>query len=1384
VETILLKEIKGRYSMKKEILLSLSLISTTLISVTAIAAPKVNPSNVPLETGVGSLVKPNLMFIFDESLSMDRDYLGDEANGANCKTQTGPIAAVPDTYAVKNWTTIQPKTFYSSQAVCEAAMPPSGTQVGETAYRCGKDVLQYSQCTSMGDNGCLSYSPAVWTDYFMLKGPIEVIPGKAAIPEGRMDAFNRACSSSYSTAGTALSKVTLSAADGPFAAYQFNKQYYNPNVVYQPGVKYDGTSYGDQSITSAKGNVYTSGTSYNLTTTLKEIYFCNKSSPTATEISNTNICKRNGIDTPNPFDYYTEAYPDVNFRYAIQGPSPKPFYYEIIPSEYCDESGVNCAAIQNAYYPIPFPVRWCTSHSNAMPAGVVSGAGRCRANYGPGYGMPRYGKFKRVEIPSSQYTNFANWFTYYRTRLLATKTATGLAFIGVDSSKRVGLISLNNAPASTAPPTTVYLPGSEPAPTTPTEPAPATPSNVFLPVGEFTTAGGTTSHKANFYSKLYGLISNGDTDLKKTLSQVGRYYAGISSGISANMINGTTSKDPVQYSCQQNFALLATDGYWNPGTFGKDLGSTNIANIDNVNSSSNYSLRIDGVYDGGLAGSTGTLSDVALYYYKTPLRSSSLGNCMTTSSGTLQNLCESNVPISPLDQNPNQHMVTYAMSLGLSGLMKYTKDYTYGTSTDLQNVKNGTIGACPWISGATGVCNWPVPAGNDPASLDDLWHATLSGRGKYFSAKDSSEAISGLQDALTSVSAQTGSSAAAATSSPNITATDNALFYVTYRTAKWDGEINATTIDPATGIIAPTSKWSARTLLNGKVAASTDTRNIYYVRNGSGTSELKSFAEANMTISELNNFKDKCVANDLTQCGNLNPSNKTKINAGSALITYLRGQSFYDVNNPADPLFRPREYVLGDIVNSSPVYVSKPNYAWADAGYATFASSNVNRSPTLYVGANDGMIHAFDAVTGQERWAVIPSQMMSKLYKLADTSYATSHDFFVDGTISVMDAKINGTWKTVLIAGMNSGGKGYIALDITNPTTPTVLWEACNTSACSVVDSEFGYSYGNPIITKRKSDGKWVAYLSSGYDNSSAKGLIYEVDLADGTILRKLYTGTGDSGDFITPYTQSGIAKINASYSSFNQDNTALNLYAGDLDGRVWKWDLNNTTQTTAIALGRATDPLGIPQPITTKIEIGRINNNIVLFAGTGKFLSSSDYTTTQINSVYAFKDNGSSYGNFRNNISLVKQTLTPGAITTTGTNMDVDLASKNGWYFDLTSQLGERVNVEPVLALGVLNLVTNIPGSSACSAGGNAWMYQIDFATGTAVDQVNGFIAKKLDAGLIVGQSIVQLGQFGGLKNYLTDASGKVITVSVPTGKKNSDQKLKKYFWKEVQKR
>jgi type IV pilus assembly protein PilY1 len=1327
--------------------LSLPIVLNTLICSNLYAAPKINPSNVPLETGIVSLVKPNLMFIFDESSSMGREYLGDEIGGMNCKFAD---AGTPDSLQGTNWAYKQPKIQYQTQADCLANMPATGTKAGENAYYCGWDAVTSSQCLAYGDNGCTSWSQGsqIWN---VRQGTLVVVPGT---PKGTPYYFSRPCFNSYNNITTSPVKAITNVIV-PFAAYEFNKIYYNPNVVYKPAVDYLGNSMGDQSITSARVDIYSDNSVINLLTQAKENYWCTRY-PSTADLADKNICKRNGIDTPNPFNYVTEAYPKGDFVYSGLGATTL-FYYEMIPIEYCDAKGINCAFIQNETYPVPFPIRWCNNTTNAISPNIVTGAGKCQANYSTAYPFPRYGNFKRVDVPSSQYTNYANWFTYYRNRLSALKTAAGLAFASIDKNKRVGFLSLN------------------------------TPSS-FLPVADFDNGvgSGTTStpQKSLFYSKLYGLTATGDTDLKKTLSQIGKYYAGISSGISAGMINGTTSKDPVQYSCQQNFALLATDGYWNPGTYGKDLNNNNVGNVDNVNNSSNYSLRIDGVYDGGLASSSDTLSDVALYYYKTPLRSATLGNCISTSSGLPQDLCQSNVPTTALDQNPNQHMVTYAMSLGINGVMNYTKDYTYGTSTDLQNIKNGAIGACPWISGSTGVCNWPVPVGNDPTALDDLWHATISGRGKYFSAKDSNDMISSLQDALTSVSAQTGSSAAAATSSPNITATDNSLFYVTYRTMKWDGEINATTIDSTTGVIGSTQKWSARALLNSKVGSTTDTRTIYYVRNGSGSSALRTFVESNMTSSEFDNFRNKCSNNLLSQCVNLSSPNKAIIDNGSALVTYLRGQSKYDVNNSASPLFRPREYVLGDIVNSSPVYLSKPTYAWTDSGYAKYVTDNATRAATLYVGANDGMIHAFDATTGQEKWAVIPSQMMNKLYKLADTTYATTHDFFVDGTISVMDAKIGNSWKTVLITGMNSGGKGYIALDITDPANPKALWEICTSSICSVTDSDLGYSYGNPIITKRKFDGKWVAYLSAGYDNISAKGLIYEVDLESGSVLRKLTTGTGNPGVAGVGYSQSGIAKINAYYSNFNQDNTALYLYAGDLDGKIWKWDLSDSSKTDATLLGQATDPSNVSQPITTKIELGRVNGNIVLLFGTGKFLSNTDYTTTQQQSVYAIRDSNKSLGILRNNSSIVKQTITPSSLTATSSNNTVDFSVNNGWYFDLNVQTGERVNLDPTLSLGVLNLVSNIPGTSSCTAGGNAWMYQIDFATGSAVDQVNGFIAKKMPSGLVVGQSIVQLGQVGGLKNYVTDANGQVIMVSVPTGKTSATNKIKKYYWKEINKK
>jgi type IV pilus assembly protein PilY1 len=1214
--------------MNKKIIL-LHILTLSVFSVSA--APTVNPSSIPLETGTATKVKPNIMYILDDSGSMDFNYLGDEVNRQFC---TQVVTATN----------------------------------GTTTINLNRDT-----CNSVA-----------W--------------------------------------------------EVPFTAYELNKIYYNPNVTYKAAIKADGTSYGDRSLTTAWDNPYAATPVTVNLNNLTEVYYCTKTTTAPGELSNPNICRRNGINHTNgTFNYYTEGYPNATFKIRNTGPITLSSV-SIITKEYCDEKFINCSFTQSATAPYPAPIRWCANTPTASDPALQSGnfpanyattalrnKPKCQKNFDTSYTIPRYGLFKRDVLTSAQYTNFANWYTFYRTRMLSMKTSVGHTFQKLDDKVRVGFVTINVGNNAT--------------------------SSKFLPIKDFDAA-----QKQAFFNKLYGTVINLGTPLREALSRVGRYYAGVSSGISNNMINAT-NPDPVQYSCQQNFSILSTDGYWN-GNKGQDLSGSIIGNVDNVNSG--YSNRSSGSYDGGLTASTESLSDVAMYYYKTDLRT----------TGPLSN---DNVPISSSDQNPQQHMVTYAISLGLNGVLSYTPNYSSGGNTDLENIKRGFL-------------DWPIPLEDSPSSLDDLWHATVNGRGRFYSAQNSDDIITGLNDALNALISQTGSSAAAATSSPNITSSENSLFYVTYRTVKWDGEISATTLDPATGVINPNQKWSARTLLNEKIAPSSDSRTIYYVRNGAGTSALRAFTEANMTTVELDNFKNKCTTSSLSQCATLAANNKSKINNGSTLVTYLRGQSSYDTTNVNEPLYRSREFVLGDIVNSSPVYAAKSNYAWTDAGYSNYAKSVETRAPMLYVGANDGMLHGFDAVTGQEKWAVIPSQMMNKLYKLADYNYPQNHDFFVDGSISVMDAKIGNTWKTILIAGMSSGGKGYIALDITNPTTPTVLWEMCNTSACSVVDSEMGYSYGNPIISKRKFDGKWVAYLSAGYDNSTGKGLIYEVDLATGVVLRKLYTGTGSS----IPYNQSGIARINASYENFNQDNTALALYAGDLDGKVWKWDLTDSSKTTATSLGYATTtgPLGIEiaQPITTKIEIGKVNNHTLLFFGTGQFLNSTDYYTTRTQTVYAIKDNGTNYGKFKSNTTLVEQTITPGTITSTGTNRAVDLSSKNGWYFNLVSQDGERVNIDPVLTLGVLNLITNVPGNTECTAGGNAWMYQIDFATGTAVDQTNGFIAKKMSNGLIVGQVVVQLGQFGGLKNYVTDASGKVTAISVPTGQGNGNAgKIKKFFWKEV---
>lgn len=1210
-------------------------------------AALVNPGQTPIEITNSVNVKPNIMFMLDNSGSMLQDYVGDEVMlNPNCKTTLG---------------------------------------------------LFSRECVS--------------SDWWL--GTNTVMPGQEV-----MDPANGI------------------APDTPFFAYDFNHLYYNPNITYMPGVNSSGVSYGNQTITNAYKNIYQSTATINLLTSQRETYFCTLPIVTTSQLLNTLTCRRNGIDTNSTFDYHTEAYPALLFSFPVPG-ATTPFYYDIIPQEYCDYNLVNCATTQSAAYQYPAKVRWCKNPSDASLIGLITGLltlGQtqvpvCQKSYDTkdGYIYPRFGKFRRVAVPSSQYTNYANWFTFYRTRSLTMKTAAGLAFSGMDSSKRAGFITTN--------------PGSPVV------------SSQFVAIADF-----TTTQRKKFLDTLYAITPSGATPLREALSRVGRYYAGKSDGINTGMIN-SANLDPVQYSCQQNFTFLATDGYWN-GNAGQTLTGGTIGNQDNVNAG--YSTRTYGAYDGGLSGSSNTLADVAMYYYQTDLRpTGSLG-------ANSVDVSENNVPVNSSDTNPAQHMVTYGLGFGISGFVGYTPDYYKGTSQDLQNIKAGTIGQCTWT---TGTCDWPSPSSDDLSAVDDLWHAVINGRGRYYSAYTVNDILKGIQDALNGFYAQTASGAATMITNPQISTTNNLTYYTSYRTYKWDGNVLANTIDPITGNINTANPtWSAQSLLQSQVSNSSDTRNIYFISNTSTNSALKTFASGNMNATEIANFTNKCTL--LSQCSSLTTTQTTLVNTADNLINFLRGQRQYEQStNLLNPLFRDRDYAMGDIVSSNIASIGNTANNWSDAGYANFVTSIGNRAQTLFVGANDGMLHAFDATSGQEKWAVIPAQVFPNLYKLADVNYPTNHQFYLNGTITTMDVNTSSGWKTILVGGLGAGGKGYYALDVTNPNTPKALWEICNTTACSVTDNDMGYSYGNPIITKRAFDGKWVVYVSSGYDSATGKGIVYELDAASGAILRKLATNTG------TATSPAGVSKINTLYNSYSTDNTATALYAGDLDGNVWKWDLSTNT-TTPTLLATLKNPSTNPQPITTKIELARIQGQNVLFVATGRYLNNADFTNTQIQSVYAMKDTNS-WGNIRNNTTFIQQTLTPGTISSTASTNNINWSVNSGWYFDLTSESGERVNIDPVLTLGTLNVISNVPGNANCSVGGDSWSYQIDYQTGSAVTGNNNIIAKKLPAGLIVGHSVIKLMGPNILKDILMDSSGKMTPLSI--NYYSASSLPKKTLWREI---
>lgn len=941
-------------------------------------------------------------------------------------------------------------------------------------------------------------------------------------------------------------------------------------------------------------------------------------------------------------------------------------------------------------------------------------------------------------------TNFANWYSYYRTRMLAMKTSAGHSFKNIIDNYRVGFSTISYSGTNTS-------------------------NSRFLKISDF-----DTTQKNSFYTKLYATTPGSTspiqyTPLRAALSKAGQIYAG--KGIS----------DPVQYSCQQNFTILSTDGYWNSDdettTYGpKQIdGSTNVGDQDSGTTEKP-------MYD--KSATSNTLADVAMYYYKTDLRTKDLSNCTGALGGTID-VCDNNVPGSGIDINAQQHMTTFTIGLGVNGALAYSEDYLSNGSPDYEKIEQGTL-------------DWPLVKEFTKTAIDDLWHAAVNGRGTYFSAQNPTSLVSGLSKALAGVSARTGSAAAAATSNLEPVAGDNFVYIALYRTVNWDGDLQAKTIDPSTGAISATPIWTTQSQLDSRVAATTDTRTIYTYDSGTAN-KLKSFTWANLTAAEQAYFNSICPTSKLSQCGSLTAAQQTAV-SGQNLVNFIRGQDgFEDQGSNTDKLYRDRQHVLGDMISSQPVYVKKPPFAYYDANYDTFRdSTQKNRTAMVYVAVNDGMLHAFNGATGAEEWAYIPPLLIPNLYKLADKNYSTNHQYYVDGSPTIGDicptapaSTCTGTqWKSILVGGFNAGGRGYYALDITNPASPKALWNFTVNE-----DNDLGLTYGNPIITKRK-DGTWVAVFTSGYNNispGSGVGYLYVVNANTGAVLEKISTGAGSTT------TPSGLAKINA-WVNATTDNTAERYYGGDLEGNVWRFDIDNVVAPAgkeAFQLATVGQINGAgTQSITTKPELTEVTygstDYAVVNVGTGRYLGINDLSDTSQQSVYSFKDDltATGLGQLRATGLLVKQTLT----TFTGSSGEslrksstnpVDWSTKAGWYVDLSpnnESPGERVNVDMQMQLGLLTVAGNVPNPNACNLGGYAWLYYFDYKTGQYVKTASdNMVGRRLtNNALVAGLKTIKL-TTGKTLTIITDTGGGISGSDDPTSSGGGAAGGKRVSWREL---
>jgi len=722
-----------------------------------------------------------------------------------------------------------------------------------------------------------------------------------------------------------------------------------------------------------------------------------------------------------------------------------------------------------------------------------------------------------------------------------------------------------------------------------------------------------------------------------------------------------------------------------------------------------------------------TLADVADYYYDTDLRTD-LANTVPTSSN---------------DSNVQQHMNTITLSFGLQGSLSDSNGDGWPDVNGVNLTSNSTLWGNPTTSTAF------------QEKVNDIWHAAFNSRGAYVDVTASSTLLDSLNSVLSTIDERVGSAASVTLSAGSMSET-NVVYQSKFSSIDWSGDVQAFPINTSTGVVSSTATWSAETQLDAK---DHDERNIIFsFLDGTDSYTGRSFTYTNLPSDWLTALRT-----------NQQSGFDTDAEYEQAIVDYLRGDSTY---NNGDT-FRARSGKLGDIVHSSPVYVGPPSetakpYS-TDADYTIFKSTYNTRDPMIYVGANDGMLHVFDASDGEEELAYIASGMKDNLYKLAAPSY--EHHYYFNATPVIKDAWGNFTdgneWKTVLVTGFGAGAKGLAALDVTDPETFDAtnadiipLWEfkeedrTGDDDAHNTTHPYLGHIYGTPAIAKMN-DGNWAVITGNGYNSiengsSNGKAVLYILDITTGEPIKILETSAGSGTN------PNGLSE--SSLVDTDDDGDVDLIYAGDRLGNLWKFDVSGSnTSSWMVSYTNAENvyaPLfaaGSTQPITAGLTIGRhpTGRGRMIYFGTGQYLTSSDNTATGQNdqAFYGIWDKDTSNSDF--NSSLTSATLLEQDITlqttftvavqdsegnnasssTTVTAREtsrniIDWDSHNGWYLPLVdpngTNNGERVISTPQLRAGRIIFTTMQPSSTACQTSGQSWLMELDAASGARLTTVS----------------------------------------------------------------